>query len=111
MINIEIIGNEEAITAVKTAIALPPDTEMKQYRQRSMEGWPDIIGLVMVLSPVLLPHVFEIAKSSVIKDRDLKIKVNDLEIVVRNVSEASHLMDVLAARGIFPKKDHKCNEI
>jgi hypothetical protein len=103
MVQIEIMGNEAAITAARSAIAPLAKSSIRGFQHEGAGGEAGIYGLVTsVLSPAV-PILLGLLKRLVASDRDLKISFNGFELNVRDINEAKDVIDLLTARGIIPK--------
>lgn len=105
MLNLEIIGNEDTIAAVKRQMAPITGSDIRQYHHKGASGEAGVFGLVTSLSKSVLPPVLDILRFAVPRDRNLKVNINGLELVVRNVGEASEVLDLLEDRGLLPKDE------
>ena len=104
MLEIEVSGSKLAIEPAKAEFAgLLQIT--RQYEQRGFAGEAGLIGLIGKIVPASLPPLFNLLKSLLVNDRDLKVSINGNEFVVRDVPELQTLLDMLSARGVELRKD------
>jgi hypothetical protein len=103
MLDVEITGNEQAVAAAKAGFAEIAGG-VRTFRQKGFDG-KAVEGLVGKLLPSALPAAFNLLKSIVVKDRDLKITIEGNEFVVRDLPELEKLLDMLIARGLIAGKD------
>jgi hypothetical protein len=104
MVKVEIIGNEEAISAAKEQVDALSEAGVKQYRHKGLAGEVAIIGLIATISPAVIPALLDFLKSLIVKDRNLKISFDGFDISVQDVNEVAQVLDLLASKGILPKK-------
>ena len=103
MLSLEVVGNEDVITEAKRQLALLAEGEVREFHHRGAAGEAGLLGLVTSILPPAVTGLFALLKPLVARDRNLKIVVNGLEITVRDLREASDLIDMLEARGLVPK--------
>jgi hypothetical protein len=96
---IEIVGNEEAVSAAKDQVTALSEAGVKQYRHRGIAGEAAIIGLIATISPVVIPAILDLLKPLIAKDRNLKISFDGVEVLVRDVREGAQVLDLLTSRG------------
>jgi hypothetical protein len=106
MLELAIIGNREAIAALKDAIAPVAARHVREFHHKGAGGEAGLFGLVTEILLPALPNILGILKYAMPRDRDLKIIANGLELNVRDIKEAKDVIDVLQARGLLPAKGH-----
>jgi hypothetical protein len=103
MIEIEVIGTEAAITAAKAGISPLATASVRAFHHQGASGDAGIYGLLTSVLSAAIPKLVEILKPLIRNDRDLKISFNGFELMVRDIKEATDVVDLLAARGILQK--------
>jgi hypothetical protein len=104
MLEVEILGNKPAIDAARTELASLSQEGIRQYMHRGFAGEAGVFGLIGKILPASLPAFFNLLKSLLVKDRDLKVTFDGYEFVVRDISELEKLLDMLSARGVVVHK-------
>lgn len=105
MLEVELSGNKLAIETAKAELASLSQESVRQYKHRGFAGEAGVFGLVGKILPASLPALFNLLKSLLVKDRDLKVTLDGNEFVVRDVPELENLLDMLSARGVVLRKD------
>jgi hypothetical protein len=104
VLEVEIIGNGPAIEAAKAAFTSLSQVHVQQYSHRTFAGDAGVFGLIGRILPRSLEALFNLLKSLLVKDRDLKVSFDGSEFVVRDVQELEKLLDMLATRGVVVHK-------
>lgn len=102
MLDVEVTGSEIAVGPAKAEFSSIA-TDVRSFQQRNFDG-KALIGLAGKILPSSLPAAFQLVKSMVVKDRDLKIAIEGNEFVVRDLTEFEKLLDILIARGLVTAK-------
>jgi hypothetical protein len=101
VIEVEVIGNEVAINAAKAEIAQLTTVPVRDFHHKGVAGEAGVYGLLTSVLTATVPKLVEMLKGLVAKDRNLKISFNGFELVVRDIEEATDVLDLLEARGIL----------
>lgn len=101
MIDVDIVGNAEAIGLVKRHLATLPDVEIREYEEKAAAGTAGVFGLLTAVPKSMIEKVVEILRRGVRPDRDLIVKFNDFEFRVRDIAEVDALLSLLVARGVL----------
>jgi hypothetical protein len=104
LVNIDIIGNEQVVAEVKSQLESMTASDIRPYQHRGAGGEAALFGVVASVLTAVLPKLLEILKPLVARDRNLKVGINGLELNVRDIGEASEVLDLLKKRGILPKQ-------
>jgi hypothetical protein len=104
MIELEIIGSEDAVASAKDDIAPHAETAVRQFSQKGFAGEAALIGIVTSVATTALPEIFVTLRSMVLSGRNLRIKVRGLELTARDIAEASDVIDLLHSRGLLHKE-------
>jgi hypothetical protein len=104
MLEVEFLGNGPAISQGKAEFSKIAQ-DVRGFQHRGLDGAPGILGFIGKIVPSALPGVFNLAKSMLVNDRDLKIKIGDAEFIVRDLKELDALIELLSARGLLQRKD------
>ena len=105
MLEVEITGNKSAIEAAVAELANLSQESVRKYEQRGFAGEAGLFGLIGKILPASLPALFNLLRSLLVRDRELKVAFDGYEFVVRDVPELEKLLDMLSARGMVLKKD------
>lgn len=105
MLDIEIVGNEEAIADVKQHSESLTNIKFREYEEKGADGSAGVFGLVGELSKLLLPSLLGILKRALFADRNLEVKVNGLEFKVKDIEEASEVLTLLEKRGLLKQDE------
>lgn len=101
MIDVDIVGNAEAIDFVKRQLATLPDVEIREYEEKAAAGTAGVFGLLTAVPKSMIEKVVEILRRAVQPDRDLIVKFNNVEFKVRDIAEVDAVLSLLAARGLL----------
>jgi hypothetical protein len=82
VIEIDVIGNEAAISAAKVEIAPLATAPLRSFQHKGALGEAGVYGLLTSLLPVTIPPLIEVLKRLVVSDRDLKISFNGFVLKV-----------------------------
>jgi hypothetical protein len=104
MLEVEILGNEAAVDAAKPELSTLSQAEVRRFQHRGFGGEAGLFGLIGQILPETLPAIFNLLKSLLTKDRDLKVMFNGNEFVVRDISELNNLLDTLSSHGVIVQK-------
>jgi pentatricopeptide repeat protein len=102
LLEIEIVGNEDAIDEAKRQIGAVTTDAVRSYRHRGAAGEAGIFGILTSIVTSALPNLLDLLKPLVARDRTLKVSINGLEISVRDVDEAKDVLELLKKRGLLP---------
>jgi hypothetical protein len=105
MLDIEVIGNKEAIEDVKQNSESFTSSRFRGYEEKGADGSAGVFGLVGELSKPLLPNLIGILKRALFADRNLEVKVNGLEFKVKDIEEASEVLTLLEKRGLLKQEE------
>jgi hypothetical protein len=104
LVNVDIIGNEHVVAEAKSHLESLTASEIRPYQHRGAGGEAGIFGVVASVLTAVLPKLLELLKPLVARDRNLKIGINGLELNVRDIGEASEVLDLLKKRGMLSKQ-------
>jgi hypothetical protein len=102
MVQVEITGSQEVIEGLREKVEPMSSDGVRTYRHGGLGGEAGIYGLLATVLAPLLPKLIDLVKLQRAKDRDLKISFNGVELVARDIREASEVMQMLSDRGIVP---------
>jgi len=105
MLKVEITGNDAAIAVAKAQVVPLTDTGIREYEHKGADGEPGVFGIVTSIGVRALPKLLSILKPLLDRDRNLKISFNGLELIVRDLQEASAVISLLEARGLLIRKE------
>jgi hypothetical protein len=103
MLDIEIFGNADAVSAARHCIGTLAQSQPRDFIHRGIAGEAAVTGILATILPHALPSLLDLLKPLVSRDRDLKLSVNGFELQVRDMPELSAVLDMLETRGIVPK--------
>jgi hypothetical protein len=106
VIEIEVIGNEATITAAKAAIASLATAPVRAFEHQGASGEGGVYGILTSVAGSAIPKLIDVVKRLALSDRDLKISFNGMELVVRDINEATQVIDLLAARGLLNQRSN-----
>ena len=103
MLDVEIVGSEEAIAHLHGNLTEVTNQPARRYAQKGADGFSGLSGLVIPVVPGILKVLIEFVGRFVQGDRGVTIKVEGLELSVRNIKDASDAIALLSDRGLLPK--------
>jgi hypothetical protein len=103
MLDIEIVAHAHDITQIQGRLAQLTDHPVQRFDHKGVGGESGLAGLLVAIVPGVLKAVVEFIGLLAPSGRGVTIKVEGLELQVRNMKDASAAISLLADRGLLPK--------
>jgi hypothetical protein len=103
VIQIEITGSESAIAVAEEQVAALAVGQIRTFQHKGAAGEAGVVGLLMSIATAAVPKLIELLKRMTTNDRDLTVVINGLELKVKDIGEATEVLDLLISRGVLPK--------
>ncbi|MEO8737101.1 MAG: hypothetical protein ABI380_11230 [Edaphobacter sp.] len=103
MLRLEIMGKEKIVNELNPQVIRLAASDIRQYQHRGAGGDAGVFGLMTTIAVTVIPKLVDLLKPFTARDRNLKISINGFEIVVRDIQEATDVLDLLGERGLLKK--------
>ena len=103
MLDVEIVAHARDIERIQGRLAEVTDQPVQRFDHKGLGGESGLAGLLVPIVPGILKAIIEFIGLLSPAGRGVTIKVEGLELQVKNLKEADAAISLLADRGLLPK--------